>query len=936
MWSLKPWRQPVREWSNFRAVAAAAFVSLCLPFSTQAAPPPNTLVFQSQPEARFQFAGMAGPRIQANIHQWLIPAPAANPGLIQMFHLRDRQPAPNLVPWAGEFVGKYLISGVQALRMSAEPELEKTLRGVVSQLIASQANDGYLGPFPQAVRLKANWDLWGHYHCLLGLMLWHEHSNDAAALAACRRAADLACNTFLDSGIRVLHAGSPEMNMAFIHGLGRLHRLTREPRYLRLMREIEEDWKKSGDYLRTGLAGVEFFQTPLPRWESLHDLQGLAELHRITGEDQYRQAFLHHWRSILRWDRRNGGGFSSGEQATGNPYAPTAIETCCTVSWMALTLDALALTGDARAADELELSTYNAGLGAQHPSGRWWTYNTPMDGAREASAHSIVFQARPGTPELNCCSVNGPRVLGMLSEWAVMTTGDGLAVNSYERGRFQGRLPGGAPISLRWDSDYPAADTVEIRVDPVAPRQFTLKLRIPGWANRPAVSVNNREQEGVEAGSYLAIQRRWAPGDRVKLEFHTQPRILSGDREAAGKVSVYWGPILMAFDQADNAFDEKDIPSLDLSKLSSTVARIPPGTDAPAVLQPALVMKCAGQDGRDVALRDFASAGASGSRYRSWLPAASAPPGVTVPREPRDGAEAGKGKIRFRWTRLTAAPAEKLRYDLTLARDAEFQSVLFTQSGLEKSSAVIDLAAIAGLEDGRCFWKVTAANAAGRTDSAAPPSSFVVKSSLPASVLAEMADSLPKILVKAALRSAAPPEIGQAVKSVEKLPSDAALHGVALDGAKSMVSFALPEFPEEDYAASARVQILGLPEGRVGQVICGWTAPMDDPLRVCVEGGKLYARIEAGQSYSTPGVPVEAGRTYHIVAMKRGASLKLYVDGKLRGETVAPLFLRSNSREIALGGNPRYQGPEFLAMRAADFQFFSHALSDAEVAALAK
>ena len=56
---------------------------------------------------------------------------------------------------------------------------------------------------------------------------------------------------------------------------------------------------------------------------------------RITGEPKYRDAFEHHWRSIRRWDRRNTGGFSSGEQATGNPYAPTAIETCCTVAWMA-------------------------------------------------------------------------------------------------------------------------------------------------------------------------------------------------------------------------------------------------------------------------------------------------------------------------------------------------------------------------------------------------------------------------------------------------------------------------------------------------------------------------------------------------------------------------------------------------------------------------
>src|SRR5947209_6250842 len=104
---------------------------------------------------------------------------------------------------------------------------------------------------------------------------------------------------------------------------------------------------------------------------------------------------------------------------------------CCTIAWMALTRDMLRMTGDSRAADELEVSTWNAVLGAQSASGRWWTYNTPMDGQRRASAHEIVFQARPGSPELNCCAVNGPRGLGVLSEWAVMHAGDGVAVNYY-------------------------------------------------------------------------------------------------------------------------------------------------------------------------------------------------------------------------------------------------------------------------------------------------------------------------------------------------------------------------------------------------------------------------------------------------------------------------------------------------------------------------
>jgi hypothetical protein len=268
---------------------------------------------------------------------------------------------------------------------------------------------------------------------MLGLYLWYRETDDKAALAACRRSADLICKTFLDGDKRVLQADSHEMNESSIHIFTLLYQETSEPRYLEMAREIEKDWATppSGDYIRSALAGKAFYECPKPRWESLPGLQAIAELYYITGDEQYRNAFVSLWKSVARYDRHNTGGFSSGEQAVGNPYDPGAIETCCTIAWTAMTLDMLRLTGDSRAANELELSLYNAVLGAQSADGRWWTYNTPMDGVRRASAHDIVFQARPGAPELNCCSVNGPRGLGILSEWAVMVGERSVWVNYY-------------------------------------------------------------------------------------------------------------------------------------------------------------------------------------------------------------------------------------------------------------------------------------------------------------------------------------------------------------------------------------------------------------------------------------------------------------------------------------------------------------------------
>ena len=124
------------------------------------------------------------------------------------------------------------------------------------------------------------------------------------ALDAVRRAADLICRTYLDGTRRVIDAGSPEMNMAVSHVMAELHRRTGGPRYLELVRQIEKDWERSGDYLRTGLSGVPFYKTPLPRWESLHDLQTLVELWRLTGDPRYREAFASHWRTIREHDVR--------------------------------------------------------------------------------------------------------------------------------------------------------------------------------------------------------------------------------------------------------------------------------------------------------------------------------------------------------------------------------------------------------------------------------------------------------------------------------------------------------------------------------------------------------------------------------------------------------------------------------------------------------
>ncbi|HZJ14875.1 MAG TPA: beta-L-arabinofuranosidase domain-containing protein [Chthoniobacteraceae bacterium] len=800
--------------------------SIALATPLFAAPQPDKL----QPlasDARFKFGGVIGERVEANIDNWLLRAPVANPGMLEMFRARDRQPAPSLVPWAGEFAGKYLISCVQALRMSDREDsaLPTEVAKFVWWLIETQAEDGYLGPFPKHRRLLGEWDLWGHYHVMQGLLAWYDFSGEQRALVAVRKAADLICRTYLDGTRRVFDAGSPEMNMAVSHVLAELHRRTGEPRYLALVREIEKDWERAGDYLRTGEQGIPFYKTPRPRWESLHDLQAIAELWRITGEARYREAFTSHWRTIREFDVRNSGAFSGGEQATGNAFAPTAIETCCTVAWMALTVDMLRLTGDPLVADELELSTLNAALGAMHPSGRWWTYNTPMDGERKASAHDIVFQARAGTPELNCCSVNGPRSLGLLADWAVMRDAEGLVVNWHQPMEVTTKNASGAKVVLRCASIFPMTGSLTWTA---SGESGPIRFRIPAWAQNARARIDGTEIT-VKPGSYLRV-KGLPEHSHLEFFFPMALRTLAGQREQAGKVSIYCGPFLLAYDQRDNSFDEFAIPRVDPTQLGNGAgeARYGFGSEGEPTLRPKVdplspwLRAQVPTPRGPLILRDYATAGMNGTRYRSWL------------------------RTTATTTRQNAGSPPDLRVDLH--GDAK------PQSGT---------------------------------------------------------------LVRATNFS-----------SVE--------NAIRLNGQDEMLVYALPENFGGDYTVAVRARINALPDKRIGQIFSAWCAAGDDPLRVVVQDGAIFARIEGGSGASLGGAAAKPGEWQHLAAVKEADVLTLYVNGVPSAVGSAPAKLATKSKACALGGNPLHTGSEFLAADFADFSVYRRALNEDEIASLAK
>lgn len=569
---------------------------------------------------------------------WLMTAPDANPAMLQIFIDRDRKPYRGLLPWSGEFAGKYLTSAVQVYRVTRDDELKKYINDFVEDLIKCQdLEDGYIGPFPKDSRLTGKapncewtWDAWGHYHIMMGLLLWNEETGDKESLEAVKRIGDLFYNKFYQAepGKRLVDTGSTEMNLAPIHSLCILYRKTGDDKYLAMAKQIADEFEvnadgnpMAGDYICLALDGKEFFQMPRPRWESLHPIMGIAELYWITGDAKYRKAYENIWWSIVKLDRHNNGGFTSGEQAQGNPYHQGAIETCCTIAWMASSVEMLKMTGNSIVADELELSTLNSVIGLHSPTGRWVTYNTPMDGLRKASAHDIVFQAQEGSPELNCCSVNGARGFGMISDWALMHDDSGVVLNYYGESKLETKLKSGNTLKLKQKTKYPLDGSIKIEVSVKNREEFTIKLRMPYWSEMNSVSVNREKLSGIQPGTYLSVRREWKTGDVIEIGLDMSFHYWKGEKECDGKTSIYRGPILLAYDRRYNSMDPDDIPSLNASALSGK------SVEYKGRLAPILLMEFTSKSGIPLRLCDFGSAGQTGTPYKSWLTVENTPAG---------------------------------------------------------------------------------------------------------------------------------------------------------------------------------------------------------------------------------------------------------------------------------------------------------------------
>jgi uncharacterized protein len=491
--------------------------------------------------------------------------------------LEGKSSAPQIGPvYSDSDIYKWAEAVGFALQTADHPQLRATTLEMIREVVATQEPSGYIDTYYQndrkPLRMLYDTQTTGHELYCLGHML-------QGAIAIYRATGD---RTLLDAGIRFVDnfllptygpganqkgivAGHPEIEMALIE----LYRTTGNRAYVDLAGYIlhgDERISLRPQQITYMFCGIPFTSRTHLEGHAVRAMYaccGATDYYLETGDPAYWKTLKTLWEDLVRDQLYVTGGVGAREtgEAFGDPYElPNARaygESCAAIGVMMWNWRMLAASGDARFTDVIERSLYNGINSGMSLDGRTYCYRNPLafdpDGD-SIDRHTPEGKIRNPWYDTTCCPPNLERTFASLPGYFYSTSDDGIYVHLYDNSTINWRLADGRPFRITQTTSYPWEGNVKIAVDPAAPSEFTLHVRVPGWSQQSSVQVNGAEQPGVQAGAYLRIRRRWSAGDVVELSFDMSTRLLRANpavNEDRGRVAFQRGPIVFCMEMLD-------------------------------------------------------------------------------------------------------------------------------------------------------------------------------------------------------------------------------------------------------------------------------------------------------------------------------------------------------------------------------------------------
>jgi DUF1680 family protein len=502
--------------------------------------------------------------------------------------------------WADSDVYKWMQGVSYVLANHQDPALEAKLDEIIADIAAAQRPDGYINTYVQLVDPQSRWTNLGFQHEMFSIgslieagVAHFEATGKRTLLDVAIRAADNVDNTF-GPGKREGTSGHEQIEFALIA----LYRTTGEQRYLKLAEFLlDERGKKPSvfqkEYERLSpTKTMDFLGRTIPV-RGLHDhfyrrdpekfdtsycqdhlpvreqseavghavramylYAAMADVVYETGDEGLLAALNRLHDSVALRRMYVTGGIGPAEHNEGFekdydlPNESAYQETCATVGLALWNHRMLKLTGDGRYTDLMELSFYNSFLGGVSREGTSFCYVNPMRSNGD-------FKRSPWF-SVPCCPTTIVRTFPRMGTYIYSQSDDGLWVNLFISGEATAKLSNGQEVKLRQTTRYPWEGSVNLAVEVASPQEFTLHVRVPGWASSHTIRVNGQDVAAPVASGYADIHREWSNGDKVELAFpedverlQAHPNVMSDH----GKIALRRGPLVYCLEQQDHQAD---------------------------------------------------------------------------------------------------------------------------------------------------------------------------------------------------------------------------------------------------------------------------------------------------------------------------------------------------------------------------------------------
>jgi DUF1680 family protein len=472
-----------------------------------------------------------------------------NGRLIKMFSAEERLKN-NTTDWYGEHAGKWMLSTSMAVKRTGDESLKSLLFKTANYLVSTQEENGYIGSYSPALRFvnkeskqhRRSWDVWSHSYMILGFLEIHRQFKNETCLNAAKNIGELLLKTFGDGKNDITGYGTRYGYSATIalEPVVELYKATGDQRYLDfaelIVKKVEQ--REGLRMVASMLSGRDLEMVADGKaYQIIWNLVGLTRLYQHTGNKDYIKAIEAAWQNIhdhhLTITGGPWGGIGKHKEcfnAKGywSPYG--YVETCSTMSWIQLNKLLLELTGEAKYAQQIEKSAYNALIGAQFANGEDWSYHVFSNGKKHVANYD------------DCCPSSGMLALQELSPVVYSIRQNGVACNLFTESEATLTFNNN-PIKISQQTRYPFEGKVVLSVAPFTASSFPLYIRIPEWAEGTKVLVNGKPvTEKITPGTYLTLNRNWQNKNTIEINFPMDLKLTERSEYATipqGKADIY-------------------------------------------------------------------------------------------------------------------------------------------------------------------------------------------------------------------------------------------------------------------------------------------------------------------------------------------------------------------------------------------------------------